>query len=59
MNAVMTIPKELAEQLASPLRKNRDTACRQLRTMLDNAKKPEPVCSCLDDSKRHCLYCGH
>lgn len=57
----IAISLELAERLAAPIRKTRDGACRELRTMLDEMKKqdPELACTCLEDPNHYCQACGH
>lgn len=63
---IVAITRELAERLASPFRKERDKACRELRTLLDNGSRQVEIggskigeCTCLAEPDRHCYYCGH
>lgn len=47
-----------AQRLASPFRRTRDEACRDLRQILDIANEVPP-CTCETHPTKHCNYCGH
>lgn len=47
-----------AQRLASPFRRTRDEACRDLRQMLDIIGEMPP-CTCIEHPNKYCNVCGH